>query len=548
MNKIKELLIARKKTAILGLTFIILVGGIFAARAYMQRGANLTENIPTEILARAPLSVYVSATGTIDSNQSAVLNWSTSGEIETVVPLLGQSVTAGDLLASLAKNSLSPHIILAQAELVGAQKALDDLLQSSTQQAGALKDVENAQQALEDARDPSKLQADAQLALAESAQALESVQRRFDILTTTPSELAISQSYANKILAEQALVDINEQIERYERKVRQAAMPFMQEIYQNILEGLQFQRHSKIARYNDAVEKYFNLTSPPNPLDLTVAQADLATAQAQYSTALRTWDRIENGLSAAEFAVLEAVLTDAHREWERVKNGPTPEDIASARVRMTAAQAVLDQSRLTAPFDGVITHISAQPGDQVDIGLQAFRIDDLSALLVTMQVSEMEISQVAIDQSVLLTLDAVFAQIYHGQVVEISPVGTEQLGVVYFEVVVSISDADQAVRPGMTVDVELLVHQVVDTLLVPNQAVRWLDGEQVVYVIGNNPPADYFASNSQAWPIIGLGGKSIYPVMITLGLKSDSYSEVIAGNITAGDEILLGLPDEYFEN
>jgi HlyD family secretion protein len=149
---------------------------------------------------------------------------------------------------------------------------------------------------------------------------------------------------------------------------------------------------------------------------------------------------------------------------------------------------------------------------------------------------------------VLLTLDAVFAQIYHGQVVEISPVGTEQLGVVYFEVVVSISDADQAVRPGMTVDVELLVHQVVDTLLVPNQAVRWLDGEQVVYVIGNNPPADYFASNSQAWPIIGLGGKSIYPVMITLGLKSDSYSEVIAGNITAGDEILLGLPDEYFEN
>ncbi len=548
MNNIKELLIARKKTAILGLTFVMLVGGIFAARAFMQRGANLTENIPTEILARGPLSVYVSATGTIDSNQSAVLNWSTSGEIEMVAPLLGHSVAAGDLLASLAENSLPPHIILAQAELVSAQKALDDLLQSSTQQAGALKDVETAQQALEDARDPTKLQADAQLALAESAQALESAQRRFDILTAAPSELAVSQSYANKILAAQALVDLNEQIERYERKARQAAMPFLQDIYQNILEGLQFQRHSKIARNNDTVEKYFNLTSPPDPLDLTRSQADLATAQAQYSSAQRTWIRIENGLSAAEFAVLEAVLTDAHREWQRVKNGPTPEDIASARVRMTAAQATLDQARLTAPFDGVITQINAQPGDQVDIGLRAFRIDDLSTLLVTMQVSEMEISQIAIDQNVLLTMDAVFAQVYHGQVVEISPVGTELLGVVYFEVVVSMSDADQAVRPGMTVDVELLVHQVAETLLVPNQAVRWLDGEQVVYVIGNNPPADYFATSSEGWPTIGLGEKSIYPVMITLGLKSDSYSEVIAGNIIAGDEILLGLPNEYFED
>jgi len=50
MNKIKELLIARKKTAILGLTFIILVGGIFAAQAYMQRGASLTEKVLSCVL------------------------------------------------------------------------------------------------------------------------------------------------------------------------------------------------------------------------------------------------------------------------------------------------------------------------------------------------------------------------------------------------------------------------------------------------------------------------------------------------------------------
>jgi len=528
MSQIKETLIARKKIVFLSLALITLAGGFFAVRATMQHRADPGETMQTLILARGPLAVYVDAAGTVDSNQSAVLTWGTSGEIETVTPLLGQSVVAGDLLASLAEKSLPPHDILAQAELISAERALEDLLQSSTQQAKALKAVEDAEQAQEDALDPIKTQADAQLVLAEKAKALESAQSRFEILTKPATESAINQVYANRLLAEAALADLKDQIERYERKVRSAPSVFLREIYQKTLDGLQLQWHPQLARYNDMVEKYTTLTSPPDPLDLILAQANLATAQAQYSDAQRAWERVENGLSAADLAVVEAVLGDAQREWERIKGGSAPQDIAAAKARVVAAQAILDKIRLRAPFDGVITQINAQSGDQVNVSTFAFRIDDLSTLLVTLQVSEMAINQVAVGQEALVTLDAVFAQEYHGQVIDISQVGTEVQGVVNFKVTVAISNADQAIRPGMTADVKILVHQAADVLLVPNQAVHWLDGERVVYVLGMKPSED----------------ASGYPVVITLGLKSDSYSEIITGNISAGDEILLSVPNE----
>ncbi len=545
MTRIKEYLVKQKKIVIIVLVVGIVIGGLFGARTINQDRLNHTEEIATVILTRGPLSVYVVASGTVTSKQTAVLKWQTSGEIEAVTPLLGQSVTAGDLLASLDKTSLSPISIMAQANLISAQKSLDDLMLSEMQQARALKDLENAQRALEDARDPSKLQADAQLDLAQKALVMESAQRRFDILTTPPSEMAIKQSYANKILAEQALNDLKEQIDRFERKARQTSISFLKEIYQNIYEGLQLQWHPKLARYNDQVEKYLNLTSPPDPLDLLVTQADLATAQAQYSTALLSWERIKDGISDADFAILEAVYSDSYREWERVKDGPTDQDIAAAQAQITAAQAAIDQIKLSAPFDGIVTQISAQPGDNIDAGTLAFRIDDLDMLLVTLQVSEMAIGQVFIDQDVLLMLDAVFAKTYHGVVVDISPVGIEVAGAVNFKVIVSFTDSDQAVRPGMTVDVDLLTHQLEDALLVLNQAVHWLDGKQVVYVLGNAPPSDPSIKTSQNWLSVDWQGKSIYPVEIGIGMKSDSYSEVVTGEVNAGDEILLSLPTGF---
>lgn len=106
----------------------------------------------TETVRRGTLTASVGATGTVRAGQSALLTWQTGGRVEVVKVVIGQAVSQDEVLASLAQTSLSQGIILAEADLVNAQKNLDDLLNSTLARAKAEQDLANALQALEDAQ------------------------------------------------------------------------------------------------------------------------------------------------------------------------------------------------------------------------------------------------------------------------------------------------------------------------------------------------------------------------------------------------------------
>src|SRR5690606_4543795 len=143
----------------------------------------------------------------------------------------------------------------------------------------------------------------------------------------------------------------------------------------------------------------------------------------------------------------------------------------------------LKLARLEAPFNGTVTEVRSKVGDQVTPGTVSFRIDDLSRLLVDVQVPEVDINRIQVGQSARLTFDAIPGQEYMGKVVEVGRVGTPVGGVVNFTVTLELSNADEQVKPGMTAAVTILVQQLEDVLLVPNRAVRLREGQRVVYVL-----------------------------------------------------------------
>jgi HlyD family secretion protein len=198
----------------------------------------------------------------------------------------------------------------------------------------------------------------------------------------------------------------------------------------------------------------------------------------------------------------------------------------AAQARVAAAQATLDQARIVAPFAGIITNVDSKPGDQVNPGTPAFRLDDLSHLWIDVEVSEVDINQVQDGQPAILTFDAILAKEYSGEVVEVSPVGTENQGVVNFKVTVELIDADADVRPGMTSAVEIVVSQLDNVLLVPNQAVRAEEGKRMVYILGENG--------------------QLTPVEVTLGASSDRHSQLLEGDLQLGDLIVLNPPIDFF--
>jgi HlyD family secretion protein len=88
-------------------------------------------------------------------------------------------------------------------------------------------------------------------------------------------------------------------------------------------------------------------------------------------------------------------------------------------------------------------------------------------------------------------------------------------------VTVELVDADEAIKPGMTAAVNITVDQIEDVLLVPNRAVRVVDGQRIVYVLRDG---------------------ELEPVEIILGVSSESYSEIVGGDLQEGDPIVLNPP------
>ena len=100
------------------------------------------------------LAENAESSGSLEAQPSATVSWSTSGVVEEVYVKAGDQVKAGDVLMKLKTTSVDASIISAQADLIDAQKELDDLLNSSnTDLAQAVIDLRDAQEAYDKAED-----------------------------------------------------------------------------------------------------------------------------------------------------------------------------------------------------------------------------------------------------------------------------------------------------------------------------------------------------------------------------------------------------------
>ena len=402
---------SRRTWIIIGVIVVVAMAAVFI---FSTRGEPVSV-FQTTKAERGNLVATVGATGSVRARQSAVLVWQTTGIVNAVNADVGTRVSRNDVLASLDKASLNQSIILAESDLTSAQKALEDLLNSDTSRAEALRTLDKAEAAYEKAYN-WRIQLNGKIDIKD-------------------------YYYDNGILK---------------------------------------------------VKEYRGLASAE-----TIADAD------------------------EDLALKEAQLNDARRKYERLKDGADPAEVSAAEARIAAAQSTLNLAFIAAPFDGTVTQAEPAVGDQASTGAVAFRVDDLSHLLVDVQVSEVDINTLSIGQTAALTFDAILGKEYHGEIVEVGQAGDNVQGVVNFTVTIELTDADELVKPGMTAAVNIVVQEVKDVVLVPNRAVRLVDAERVVFVLVNGIPQQ---------------------VKVELGSSSDTMSVLISGDLKEGDEIILNPP------
>jgi HlyD family secretion protein len=459
-----------RKAIIVIVLLAVVAGGVYLFMRFRagQRASamNDLQTVPAE---RGELVASIGATGTVRANQTAILPWQTSGSVSDLNVSVGEQVTADQVLAELEETSLPQNVILAGVDLVNARNALEDLREPPTELA-----VKQAEQAI-----------------ARAEETVRDLERYVNNLKTASTQSDIDQARASVTLARDQL-----------DKARQDYAPYENKPENNLVRATLLSRLSQVqAQYDAAVRRLNNLLGTANPVDLAVAEADLALAQAQ--------------------------LEDAQENYAELLAGASADDIAAAEARVAAAQATVDLQRIIAPFAGTITEVDNRSGDQVSPGARAFRLDDLSRLLVDVQVSEIDINNVQDGQEVVVTFDAIPGVEYRGVVSEVALVGTSVQDVVDFIVTVELADPDEVVKPGMTAAVNIAVSQLEDVLLIPNRAVRVVDGNRVVYILKDGQPT---------------------PVEITLGASSETSSQVIEGDLQEGDLVVLNPPLVFDQN
>ena len=260
------------------------------------------------------------------------------------------------------------------------------------------------------------------------------------------------------------------------------------------------------------------------------ARTALATAEASYRRAQSLKDQ---GIQAQE------LFEQARLAYENARAGVAAAQQGVHQARATLRQASEDLSRTTivAPLDGKVVQLNAREGEVVVSGTMNTPgsviavIADLSEILVEAEVGETEVVNVKVGQAARVKIDAVPDKLYRAHVVEIgSSAAVRQgagSGIRYFKVKVSIDDADERLRPGMTAQVSIVTSSAANAIAVPIQS-----------VVERRPPDAADDAPKKKYVFLEDRGKARM-VAVTTGISDDTHVAVLSG-IKAGDRIITG--------
>ncbi len=236
--------------------------------------------------------------------------------------------------------------------------------------------------------------------------------------------------------------------------------------------------------------------------EVLTRQADMTKAQAELDASSRNLDavkRLQQKGAASQDEVVAAqqryskAQADVNllnqkvgNRYSAVERSRTVADVADARAAVSAAQQMLEDSNIRAPFAGTVYAVPVRQGAWVNAGDLVIQEADLSAMQVRTYVDEPEIGQLAPGQSVNITWDAIPGRIWSGKVKSVPTTvvqhGTRTVG----EVLCSVDNADGKLIPNVNVNALVTTNSHPGAITVPREALRDDGGKTVLFLVKND--------------------------------------------------------------
>ena len=230
-------------------------------------------------------------------------------------------------------------------------------------------------------------------------------------------------------------------------------------------------------------------------------------------------------------------VTDADHDAALSTARLAAQAVAAAQAQLTAARAAdqvartnLTHTVIQAPIDGVIITRNVDSGQTVASVLQTPVLFTLAADLRRMQVvaavDEADVGQLLTGQFASFTVNAYPDRVFRGVVTQVrnSPVIVQD--VVTYGTVITVDNADLALKPGMTASVRIRIARAQGVMRVPNAALAF------------TPPGRAASPGPGVWIV---AGDSLRWVVLRPGISDGELTAVSSGSLPAGTPVVTGL-------
>jgi RND family efflux transporter MFP subunit len=216
---------------------------------------------------------------------------------------------------------------------------------------------------------------------------------------------------------------------------------------------------------------------------LRVADERVAAQQQAINLAQSGVRQAQAAASAAQ-----ANLSVQRAQAQTVKSGARAEDVRVAQQRLREAEEALRVARqqagnavVTAPFAGVVTAINTEPGQTVAAQGVLQLVSNEAEIRV--DVDENNLADLRIGQGAILSSSTFPNSDFEGSVAEIGAAVNQARGTV--QVTITPINPPDWLRPGQTVNVNIVTAKNAERLLVPPTALTRVGDRTVVYVVEN---------------------------------------------------------------
>lgn len=287
--------------------------------------------------------------------------------------------------------------------------------------------------------------------------------------------------------------------------------------------------------YDQAAANYRNVATATVPDEMVKAQSDVQAARQQLDASKKLLDsrdqlfkdgalaRRQVDEAAVAYAQAKSQFDTAQKHLESVQSVARLEEVKSAEGQMLsakgkyeAAEAQLSYSEVRSPISGAVADRPTFAGEMASAGTPLLTIVDVSSVIARINVPQADAAHVRVGQPArVLSPDGVAET--QGKVTVVSPAVDPQSTTV--EIWVQAPNPGERLRPGGTVQVEIVAETIQNVLVAPAEALLPADeGGSALFVVGKDSVA--------------------HQHKVQVGVRSGDRVQILSG-VKAGDRVVI---------